>query len=297
MRSTQSIVVGYDGSVEAGRAVRWAAHQADLRHCELHLVHCSLWPLLTHDLGPVEGIADSGLQHYSEAVLAEGLDHATNAAPQVKIRTSLLYGWPAEHLRTAAAGATMLVVGSRGIGGFMGLLVGSVSLELAATASCPVAVIRSEENPGGPVVVGVEHPGNTAALADACALASAAGVGLVVVHVRRIHFGVGKPGGAAGESLSAARELLDSAVQTARAAAPGLEVSEELVEDSSVPRGLLKMATDASVVVVGSKGHGLIRGTIGSSAHAVLHHARCPVFVSRHAAEEPKVQQGHQPPS
>jgi nucleotide-binding universal stress UspA family protein len=212
----------------------------------------------------------------------------------VKIRTSLLYGWPAEHLRRAATGATMLVIGSRGIGGFMGLLVGSVSLELAATSNCPVAVIRPEDNPGGPVVVGVEHPGNTGALADACALASAAGVGLVLVHVRRIHFSVGKPGGAAGESLSTSRALLDSAIQTAQALAPGFDVSDELVQDSSVPRGLLKTATDASVLVVGSKGHGLIRGTIGSTAHAVLHHARCPVFVSRHAAEEPK--EGPAPP-
>lgn len=282
MTGDESIVVGYDGSVEAGRAVRWAAHQADLRHCELHVVHCSLWPLLTHDLGPVEGVADSGLQHYAEAVLAEGVDHATSAAPQVKIRTSLLYGWPAEHLRTAAAGATMLVVGSRGIGGFMGLVVGSVSLELAATANCPVAVVRSDDNPGAPVVVGIEHSGHSAALTDACTLASAAGVSLVVIHVRRLHFSVGKPGFAGGEGLNAATELLDGAVQAARAEAPGLEISGQLVEDSSVPRGLLKAAGDASVVVVGSRGQGLIRGTIGSTAHAVLHHAKYPVLVSRH---------------
>jgi nucleotide-binding universal stress UspA family protein len=56
MQENGSIVAGYDGSAEAVAAVHWAAHQADLRGCPLHVVHCSIWPLLTRNLGPVPGI-------------------------------------------------------------------------------------------------------------------------------------------------------------------------------------------------------------------------------------------------
>jgi nucleotide-binding universal stress UspA family protein len=282
VNNPDSIVVGYDGSVEAGRAVRWAARQAELRKCTLHVVHCSLWPLLTHDLGPVEGIADSGLQHYAEAVRDEGLAHATEAAPGLDVHSSLRYGWPADNLRQASAGAGMLVVGSRGIGGFIGLLVGSVSLELAATASCPVAVIRSDDHPNGPVVVGVDSTGSPEALKEACRAATAAGTVLHVVHVLRTHFGMGKPGIAAAGERNAAELTLQEAVTRARTLAPETVVEEELAQDTSVPRAILNAAQGAALVVVGSKGQGLVRGTVGSTSHAVLHHAKCPVLIARH---------------
>ena len=282
MNGPDSIVVGYDGSVEAGRAVRWAARQAELRKSVLHVVHCSLWPLLTRDLGPVEGIADSGLQHYAEAVRDEGLAHATEAAPGLDVRSGLRYGWPADNLRQASAGAGMLVVGSRGIGGFIGLLVGSVSLELAATASCPVAVIRSDDHPDGPVVVGVDSTGSPGALQEACRAATAAGTGLHVVHVLRTHFGMGKPGVAPAGERKAAEQTLQDAVTRARALAPGTPVEQELAQDTSVPRGILNATHGAALVVVGSKGQGLVRGTVGSTSHAVLHHAGCPVLIARH---------------
>lgn len=280
------IVVGYDGSVEAGQAIRWAARQAELRKCELHLVHCSLWPLLTHDLGPVPGVADSGLQHYAEAVRDEGKALATETASGLNIRTSLLYGWPADHLRRVSAGAKMLVLGSRGIGGFMGLLVGSVSLELAATASCPVAVVRSDDHPDGPVVVGVDSSGSPAALRDACEVVRATGADLAVIHVLRVHYSLGKGGVGSVGTRNAAEDVLASAARNARAMAPAARVAEELVADTSVPRALLNAARGAALVVVGSKGQGLIRGTVGSTAHAVLHHSRGPVLISRHDPEE-----------
>ncbi|WP_087872559.1 universal stress protein [Arthrobacter globiformis] len=286
MDGRNTIVVGYDGSVEAGQAVRWAARQAACRNWGLDVVHCSLWPLLTHDLGPVEGIADSGLQHYAEAVRDEGLAHAAEAAPGLQVRPVLRYGWPGQHLREASAGSAMLVVGSRGIGGFIGLLVGSVSLELAATAACPVAVIRADDHPDGPVVVGVDSSGSAAALREACALATATGAGLRVVHVLRTHFALGRPGIGSTEDREAAGHILQSAVAQVRALAPETPVEQELTEDTSVPRALLKAARGAAVTVVGSKGQGLVRGTVGSTAHAVLHHARGPVLIARHGSAD-----------
>ena len=92
MVDRETITVGYDGSVEAGQAVRWAARQAACLTGLLDVVHCSLWSLLTHDLGPVEGIADGGLQHYAEAVRDESLAHAAEAVTGLQVRPVLRYG-------------------------------------------------------------------------------------------------------------------------------------------------------------------------------------------------------------
>lgn len=282
MLESKSIIVGYDGSAEAAQAVRWAAEQAVLRGCPLQVVHCSLWPLLTKNLGPVPGVADSGLEHAGQATLEEGVGHAKAAAPGLDVQQTLLYGWPAVHLPQLSAGQEMLVVGSRGIGGFLGLLVGSVSLEMAATAPCPVAVIRSDVHRNGPVVVAVDSSGSAAALDDACTLARVSGADLSVVHVQhapagfRIHHD-------SVDAHPAAEALLESAVSSARSMAPNITVDGQLLTDTSIPRAILKASQTARITVVGTKGYGLFKGTIGSTAHAVLHHATGPVLVSRHS--------------
>lgn len=272
------IVVGYDGSPEAVLAVRWAARHAILLDCELQVVHCSLWPLLTHDLGPVKGVAGSGLQHQAQAILDEGKAEALSVAARTTVLGSLLYGLPPGHLRRMAEDARMLVLGSRGIGGFLGLLVGSVSLELAATAPCPVAVIRFDKHPQGRVVVGIDSSGSEGALRLACDLAGATGTDLLIIHVFHPHGGLV---GGSGGGIDPARRMLKRAVHDAKALAPNVAVSQNLAQDTSVPRALLNASRGAALVVVGSKGHGLLRGTIGSSAHAVLHHSTGPVLISR----------------
>lgn len=280
VQESKSIVVGYDGSAQAARAVRWAAEQAALRNCPLHLVHCTLWPRPAHDLGSVPGVADSGPERSAQVTTDEGLAHVKQVAPGVEVRTSLVYGWPSVHLPKISAGEELLVVGSRGIGGFVGLLVGSVSLEMAATAACPVAVIRSDEHADGPVVVAIDNSGSTAALEDACTLAGVTGADLIVVHVEHAPAGYRMLRDPV-DAYPAAEALLDSAVSTARDLAPGITVEKQLLTDTSIPRGILNAAQGARITVVGTKGHGLIKGTIGSTAHAVLHHAKGPVLISR----------------
>ncbi|GAB5079081.1 universal stress protein [Arthrobacter sp. AD-310] len=284
MTDSGSIIAGYDGSDEAATAIRWAARQAWLRGLPLQVVHCSLWPLLTRNLGPVPGVADSGLERAAEAVLEEGLQIAQAAGPGLEIDATLLHGLPASHLAALSARHAMLVVGSRGLGGFLGLLVGSVSLELAAAASCPVAVIRPAPRPEGPVVVGVDASGSPAALEDACALAEVEEAGLTVVHVHHTPAGYGhRP--LAGDGADP-ESVLAAAVARARALAPGVPVDGRVLHDTSVPHAILKASDGARMVVVGSHGHGMLRETIGSTAHAVLHHARGPVLIARRGSGE-----------
>jgi nucleotide-binding universal stress UspA family protein len=278
MTAPDRIVVGYDGSPEAALAVRWAARHAALLDLELQVVHCSLWPLLTHDLGPVKGVAGSGLQHQAQTVLDEGKAEAQSVAPGVPVQAGLFYGLPAVHLRRIAENAGLLVLGSRGIGGFLGLLVGSVSLELAATAPCPVAVIRFDKHPEGRVVVGIDSSGSAGALRLGGCLARATGAPLAIVHVIHAHY---DGASSAGERSTAARRLLEQAAEQAKALAPTVAVSGDLVRDHSVARALLNASRGAALTVVGSKAHHLLKGTVGSSAHAVLHHATGPVLISR----------------
>jgi nucleotide-binding universal stress UspA family protein len=280
MQEAKSIVVGYDGSAEAEEAIRWGAEQASLRGCPLQVVHCSLWPLLTKNLGPVPGVADSGLEHAGQATLDEGVAHAKAAAPGVEVRSTLVYGWPAVYLPKLSAGQDMLVVGSRGIGGFMGLVVGSVSLEMAATAACPVAVIRSDIHREGPVVVAIDASGSATALEDACTLARVGKADLTVVHVQHAPAGFRMPHDQATAHPSS-QTLLESAVSKARDLVPDSKVEGQLLTDTSIPKAILKAAQNARITVVGTKGQGLIRGTFGSTAHAVLHHAKGPVLISR----------------
>lgn len=277
------IVVGYDGSEQSQSAVRWAARQAQAEHRTLHLVHCWIWPLFTHDLGPVNGVADSGLKHSAEAILAEGLAVARQQAPDVDIKTSLITGQASRVLRDLSSAADMLVVGSRGLGGFMGLLVGSVGLQLGATAQCPVAVVRSGANDGGAVVVGVDgSPQSMDALQDACSLARSWRAPLTIVHVRK-EFRMSRAGKTLPGSEAEERKILADAADLARAAAPDSEVTEMPVTGRSVADALLKASRDARVVVVGAKGQGAFTGALGSTAHAVLHHAKTDVLISRRA--------------
>ncbi|NUT70973.1 universal stress protein [Pseudarthrobacter sp. C4D7] len=282
MHDSGSIVVGFDGSEEAAAAVRWAARHAHSAGASLHVVHASMWPLLTRHLGPIPGVSGSGLEQSAKSILEEGVALAAAEVPGLGITSTLLHGLPAQLLAGIADRERMLVVGSRGLGGFLGLLVGSVSLELAATATCPVAVIRQEHHPDGPVVVAVDSTGSPAALDDACALAAAWGAPLKVVHVRHQPAGYRLPDGQ--DADADARSILGSALERAAAAAPTVRVDGSVLTDSSVPHAILEAGGEARMVVVGSQGHGILRETMGSTAHAVLHHARGPVLISRHGA-------------
>ncbi|MFD5277972.1 universal stress protein [Pseudarthrobacter sp. NPDC058362] len=287
MQQNGAIVAGYDGSAEALAAVRWAAHHANLRDCALHVVHCSLWPLLTRKLGPVPGIADSGLERSAQAILAEGVAAAKAAMPGLEVEGTLFHGLPASYLARISDGQAMVAVGSRGLGGFLGLLVGSVSLELAATATCPVAVIRPDVNPAGPVIVAVDGSGSPTALEDACVMASVSQAALSVIHVQHTPAGyLQKDPTGAPTAQSGAEEVLAAAVIRARALAPGIPVDGAVLVGRSIPHAILTASMHARILVVGTKGHGFLRETIGSTAHAVLHHARGPVLISRRGTEQ-----------
>lgn len=293
------VAVGYDGSDAAQLAVRWAAEHAAARGLRLKVVHAWVWPVFTKNLGPVEGVAGSGLRHSAETILAEGVElarsvvaaaAAVEVAPEArrdvegsaegdaedKVEGVMAAGLPAPVLREAAREARMLVVGSRGIGAVLGTLAGSVCLELAGSAPCPLMVIRRPRSPGRPVVVGVDaSPRNPATLADAVRLASALDAPLQLIHVDPTPSGHHEDHGR--HSPLHGQELLDHALQEARKAAPGMAVSGVLKEGRAAARELLAAATNADVLVLGTHTR---EGAPGNTVSAVLHKAQCNVLIT-----------------
>jgi nucleotide-binding universal stress UspA family protein len=148
------IVVGVDGSEHSMDAVKWAAHQAELMGAELVLVSVWGWPKSYGDptIGDptIGGPMPMPPPDYNPATHAEhDLDAAEQtvrkAHPELPLRRLAIDGPPAPVLVEASSSATLLVVGSRGRGAFMGMLLGSVSQHCVTNAKCPVVVIRNED--------------------------------------------------------------------------------------------------------------------------------------------------------
>jgi nucleotide-binding universal stress UspA family protein len=281
------LVVGVDGSEPSLRAVDWAADEAALRGVPLRLVYASLWERY-------EGAAlATGLGRSSEQVLADTIVEAAakrahRREADVKISTEVLPEEPVPALLREGRIASALVLGSRGRGGIAELLLGSVSLAVAARADCPVIVLRgSHDNRAdsvmrGRVVLGVgEEPENSAAVCFAFQEAAQRRVPLEAVRAWRC------PGYEttdhplmAGEP---ARLHEERAVQTLDAAlrdAPeGVELHRRTAEGPA-RKVLLDASADAGLLVVGAqRRHGHFGLQLGRVAHAVLHHSACPVAV------------------
>lgn len=135
------IVVGVDGSDPSRAALQWAVDEAKLRRGKVHVITAWHYP-------PVPStVEDSGTNdsfHAAERLQSDAL--AAVAAEGTDITGMLVRGAPATALMDAAKDADLLIVGSRGHGGFAGLLLGSVSSHVAHHASCPVLIVRPKSD-------------------------------------------------------------------------------------------------------------------------------------------------------
>jgi nucleotide-binding universal stress UspA family protein len=138
------IVFGHDGSKCAQEALRWAGRLALRADLDLHVVRS--WAMMT---APKPSTWQAGyvppLSDWEKAVLEELEGHVAGADldPKVRVSCHVVHKAPAPALMAAAEGASLLVVGARGRGGFAGLRLGSVSDQLVHHAPCPVTVVRS----------------------------------------------------------------------------------------------------------------------------------------------------------
>lgn len=138
--AAHKVVVGIDGSPASLEALEFAAQEARHRGASLEVIMTWDWPLayartpMLHESDPVQGA-----QKEFEASVAS----LKRAYRELPITTSFVHGHPAPALVEASKGADLLVVGSRGHGSFVGMLLGSVSQHCAAQAHCPILIHRS----------------------------------------------------------------------------------------------------------------------------------------------------------
>ena len=289
------VVAGFDGSDRSRTAVDWAAEAARLRGRGLTLVQALLPPVTAGGLGI--GLPPGlDLIEELEKNAKEHLDAEAARITDVDVQTAISIGAPSGVMLEAAESADIVVVGSRGRGGFSGLLLGSVGAQVAAHAACPVAVIRgSAPESARSVVVGIDgSPAAEAALGFAFEEASRRGWRLVAVHAWDVpaYDLIIVPNGPVPVPLA---DVADDEVRlTAEALAgfrddfPDVDAEERLVRSPAVP-ALLEASGDAGLLVVGTHGHGPAMGALlGSVSNGLLHKAKVPVAVVPPPRDEPR---------
>ncbi|MFE7814667.1 universal stress protein [Streptomyces sp. NPDC057433] len=311
----RTITIGFDGSAESRAAAEWAAREAKVRGLPLRLVEVRESLPEPVARAPFPG-AQTGRQEKgggeAEALPADGWGTTPGEAatglrlrhPGVEVTTEQVAGRPHEVLVKAAEDAELLVLGSRGMSGFAGFLVGSVGLAVVARTERPVVLVRAgeqaadehEPDPTGipsaatryrPVLLGVDadRP-DDAVIRFAFAEAARRGTGLRVLHGWNLppYYVHGLPADPDVYRVIAEERTatLAKVLRPWRAEFEDVDVVEESFGGSPSIR-LIDASREASLVVVGRRVRRNPFGIrIGSITHAVLHHSAAPVAVVAH---------------
>ena len=281
------IVVGVDGSEEGRSALRWAAVQAGHTGQELRLV--------TAFGSNRQFIDDREAQLLMEHVITESTGEAHEIVPGAVISDSEYLRPPQHALVEESKDADLLVVGSRGRGGFAGLALGSVSRGCAHECRCPVVIVRapegeaplpSVESGSGRIVVGVDGSTSAqAALLWAARQADLTGAKLEVLTmwdwVQDYGWGIVVPSDLDPDSAS--NQVLQRALEPVRAAFPDVTIDSAVVEGPAA-QVLAKASSGADLIAVGCRGHSEVRNLLlGSVSEYCATHAHCPVLIMHDA--------------
>ncbi|MFE6281555.1 universal stress protein [Streptomyces sp. NPDC057877] len=296
------VVTGLDGSAESRAAAEWAAREARLRELPLKVVH--VWDPVPEPIAQAPRFGKETLRHWSERIPREMVEGLRLRHPGLEVTSEQLPGGPAEVLARVSGDTEMLVLGSRGLSGVGGFMVGSVGLSVVAHAERPVVLVRAgeqaadehEPDPTGvpsastafrPVVLGLDvDSADESLIRFAFEAAAVRGTSLRVVHgwspsPYEVYSLAASP---ESQQLFAAQRTtaLAAALEPWRAKYPSVEVVEEAVV--GVPaHHLVDASRTASLVVVGRR---IVRrafgARIGSVTHALLHHSGAPVAVVAH---------------
>lgn len=291
----EPVVAGVDGSEPSLRAVDWAADEAVLRGVPLRVVYACLWEryegaALARDLGKQTTLP------LPQDVVGAAAQRARARHPGLQMSTDVVFEEPEYALVREARHASAVVVGTRGRSGIAEMLLGSVSLAVAAHADCPVIVLRgSHDNQATPpvhrrVVLGVGEDAKESAAVTRFAAEEARrrGVPLEAVRAWRCpaHETTDHPllaGEPARLHEQRATEELEAALQDLPA---DVDVHRRTVEGHA-RRVLVDASRNADLLVVGAKRReGHLGLQLGRVTHTVLHHSACPVVVVPHGGHE-----------
>jgi nucleotide-binding universal stress UspA family protein len=290
------VVVGVDESNASEAAVGYAAWEAQRHGLALRLVHGFLVPVPT--LTPLAPYYDENeLLIATEARFTEVVAGVQPGFPDLDMVTKVVAGSGGKALVDESRSASLIVVGSRGQGGFAGVLLGSVAAQVAIYAHCPVIVVR--QRPGatgvrgtGAVVVGIDGSARSAdALSFAFDEAEGRGVALIAVHVWSIPEmsarSVGtvwspSPATAGAQLQDAAEGVLAEALAGWQEKYPQVPVKRWTVHGDHPARTLLDVADEvaADLIVVASRGRSGLGGMLlGSVSQTLVAHSSTSVAV------------------
>lgn len=292
MSKDKSVVVAVDGSLASLAAVRWAANTALKRGIPLRLAASYTMPqfLYAEGMVPPQELFDD-LQAETMEKIETARAEAQKVAPNIEICHTLAEGSPIDMLLDMSKDVTMIVMGSRGLGGLSGMVMGSVSAAVVSHALCPVVVVREdlgEEYKYGPVVVGVDGSGiSQKAIEYAFAEASARGCELIAVHTwMDMQIQASLAGLTAAQQQWEVVEQEQHMLLGHRLAGfsekyPDVKVTKVVTRDRPV-RALTDAALGAQLLIVGSHGRGGFKGMLlGSTSRALLQSTPCPMMVVR----------------
>ncbi|MFG2006210.1 universal stress protein [Spirillospora sp. NPDC048911] len=271
---SELVIVGIDGSAHAWRALDWALEHARLHRRLIRLVHASRG--LVAD-GSLPEATLRRLVAERRDLLEEAQWYASKRSSDLDVTTVLVTCEPGQALLDEAERAALVVVGARGGGRIEELLLGSVSLHVAAHSRCPVLVVpRAAPYPPDAVpeiVVGVEGRGpEDRLLAWAFEEVSARAARLVAVHATGVEFG--SPRRRIVEDIELSEALVGWTTRY-----PDVDVIPT-IDARSPAQALLAASEKAGLVVVGARRrHGPPILAVGRVTHTVLHRSRCPVAV------------------
>ncbi len=273
--ATEPVTVGVDGSEESLRAVEWAALEARRHGTSLRIVSApaELPRLRAYQASPGEIAA--ALRGIAARSLDAAITRSEEVAPGLRIETGLLSGPSAVAVADSGAGASMLVVGARGAGGFVAMMLGSVSRYAAVWAPCPVVVVREETTAvHREIAVGIRDPED---VTGTLAFAFEEDWLPATPHVSGPAEAL-RPLDPAQISAEAGRHLT-AALEQWHDKYPEVRVRQDIVRGHP-GRVLASYSARADLVVIGRHGHPSGPGPgIGSIQHAVLDHAHGPVAV------------------
>lgn len=287
-RSARSlpVLVGVDGSASSLAAVDIAAREAEVRQLPLRVVHAFTWPLMHVSLEPPPlSPPEGGLRNQAQRILDEAVARARATAPGIEVNGEIITGDAAPVMLSCVRSASLVVIGDRGLGGFSGLLVGSVAVKLVSHSTCPVVVARGDTRTSGPVVVGVDgSEANYPAVGYAFEAADRRNATLLALHAWTDPVPI-----APGDMMPLVYDVEEVQAEEERVLAEALAGWQAQYPNVSVVRSVTKVRIrnaliDAShhsqLMVVGARGRGGFAGLLlGSVSQAVLHHAACPVAI------------------
>ncbi len=288
---TTTIVAGYDGSPASETAVWWAAAEAGRRRARLRLTYALAMSFLSSPLGiPSVPLPTDVLREGAERLLAEVAQRIRETFPRLSVDAVVTFGGAAQALLQEATTAVLVVLGSRGLGEFRDLAMGSVSAHVATHATCPVVVVPPHWQSGqatGGIVVGVDgSKSSLEAIEFAFEQAEARQATLTAVMAWHdpVSTGPNDPLPIVYDLDTLEEEsaaLLAESMAGHRDKYPNVPVHEDLVRGTAHDV-LLAAGRSAELLVVGSRGRGAFRGLLlGSTSRALVHHPPCPVAVVR----------------